>query len=251
MNKIEIIPIKISGDISVGKALDVIILQAIKENGQSLHDGDILVVAQKIVSKAEGRVVDLDNVKPSEAALQIAREQHKSPRVVEIILQESRKIIKARNGIIITETNHGLVCANSGVDQSNVRGRSLASLLPVNPDKSATSLSESIRESTGKDIGVIITDTFGRPFRMGQTNVAIGISRVEPIKNYIGTRDLYGRKLKVTEIAIADEIASAAELVMGKSDGIPVALVRGFKYTKSKKASGSALIRPKEADLFR
>ncbi|HZT34799.1 MAG TPA: coenzyme F420-0:L-glutamate ligase, partial [Nitrososphaera sp.] len=153
-------------------------------------------------------------------------------------------------GIIITETLHGFVCANSGIDQSNVEGDS-AVLLPENPDASARALRAFIKEAEGVTVAVIITDTFGRAFRMGQTNVAIGVAGLEPIKSYIGSKDMFGRRLKVTEIAVADEIASASELVMGKAEGIPIAIVRGYTYAAKERASGRSLLRPENEDLFR
>jgi coenzyme F420-0:L-glutamate ligase/coenzyme F420-1:gamma-L-glutamate ligase len=180
----------------------------------------------------------------------MAKEHDKDPRVMELILKESIQILRAKNGIIISETKHGFVCANAGVDQSNVEG-DMAVLLPVAPDESASRIQDAVKKKIGKEIAVIITDTFGRTFRNGQTNVAIGIAGINPIKSYIGTYDMYGRKLRVTEIAVADEIASAAELVMGKAEGTPVAIVRGYIFEKASKTSVKLLLRAKERDLFR
>jgi coenzyme F420-0:L-glutamate ligase/coenzyme F420-1:gamma-L-glutamate ligase len=215
-----------------------------------IQDGDILVVTHKIVSKAEGRIVDLASIKPSTKAISMAKEHDKDPRIMELILMESTQILRAKNGIIISETKHGFVCANAGVDQSNVEGDT-AVLLPVAPDESAGRIQEAVKKKIGKEIAVIITDTFGRSFRNGQTNVAIGVAGINPIKSYIGTYDMYGRKLRVTEIAVADEIASAAELVMGKAEGMPVAIVRGYIFEKASKTSVKSLLRAKERDLFR
>ncbi len=244
---IQIIPVRISADIRPHDELDVIIIEAA---GQEIQNGDVLVVAHKIVSKAEGRLVSLANVKPSDKALRMAKEHGKDPRIMELILEESVQILRAKDGIIISETKHGLVCANAGVDQSNVEGDS-AVLLPVDPDRSASRLKDAVKKKAGKEIAVVITDTFGRPFREGQTNVAIGVAGINPIKSYVGSRDVYGRKLRVSEIAVVDEIASAAELVMGKAEGVPVAIVRGYKFEKTAKSSAKALQRPKERDLFR
>lgn len=243
-----IIPVKIAGDIRLSDRLDIVIEKALGENSIDLRGGDILVVAQKIVSKAEGRVIDLDTIRPSAKARRLAVALDKEPRIVELILRESREIVRVQNGIIITETRHGFVCANSGVDQSNLSAAG-AVLLPIDPDKSARRLRRHFLQS-GRDIAVIITDTFGRPFREGQVNVAIGVAGIRPIKSYIGKKDMFGKKLHVTEIAVADEIASAAELVMGKSGGMPVAIVRGYRYEKAE-SSSRPLVRKKKNDLFR
>jgi coenzyme F420-0:L-glutamate ligase/coenzyme F420-1:gamma-L-glutamate ligase len=244
---IQIIPVRISANIRLHDELDVIILEAA---GQEIQNGDVLVVAHKIVSKAEGRVVNLADIKPSPKAIKMAKEHSKDPRVMELILKESVQILRAKDGIIVSETKHGLVCANAGVDQSNVEGDA-AVLLPVDPDRSANRLRDAVKVKAGKEIAVVITDTFGRPFREGQTNVAIGVAGLSPIKSYIGSRDMYGRKLRVSEIAIADEIASAAELVMGKAESIPVAIIRGYKFEKAAKSSAKSLQRLRERDLFR
>jgi coenzyme F420-0:L-glutamate ligase/coenzyme F420-1:gamma-L-glutamate ligase len=227
-----------------------VILEAIADSQIEIQNDDILVVTHKIVSKAEGRIVDLARIKPSTKAIRMAKEHDKDPRVMELILKESIQILRAKNGIIISETKHGFVCANAGVDQSNVKG-DMAVLLPVAPDESASRIQDAVKKKIGKEIAVIITDTFGRTFRNAQTNVAIGIAGINPIKSYIGTYDMYGRKLRVTEIAVADEIASAAELVMGKAEGTPVAIVRGYSFEKASKTSVKSLLRAKERDLFR
>jgi len=247
---IQIVPVKIIADVTPQDKLDEIIHEALRQNLLEVQDGDIFVVAQKIVSKAEGRIVELANVKPSSKAQKLAREHGKDQRVMELILQESIHILRSQSGVIVSETRHGFVCANAGVDQSNVQA-GMAILLPIDPDRSAYKLKDAVKKRLGKDVAVIITDTFGRPFRNGQTNVAIGVAGMNPIKSYIGSRDMHGRELKVTEIAIADEIASAAELVMGKAIGIPVALVRGVEFERIQKSSIKSIIRPKEKDLFR
>ena len=246
---ISIIPIRIKGDVDHGDDLVELILSSLKKERQKLHNNDIIVIAQKIVSKVEGRVVPLSNVKPSKPAYSIASKYGKDPRVVELILQESKDIVKMERGIIIVETRHGFVCANAGVDQSNVKG-GYVSLLPHNPDRSADKIRGAIMKRTGKRVSVLITDTFGRPFREGQVNVAIGISGLEPIRDYRGVKDMFGRKLKVTEIAVADEIAGAAELVMGKLNRTPVAIIRGFRYN-NEKGSARQLTRNRRKDLFR
>jgi coenzyme F420-0:L-glutamate ligase/coenzyme F420-1:gamma-L-glutamate ligase len=244
---IQIIPVRISAGVSPHDELDVLILEAA---GREIQNGDVIVVAHKIVSKAEGRIVSLADVKPSNKAIRMAKEYGKDPHIMELILKESVKILRAKNGIIVSETRQGLVCANAGVDQSNVEGDS-AVLLPVDPDRSASRLKDAVKKKTGKEIAVVITDTFGRPFREGQMNVAIGVAGMSPIKSYIGSRDMYGRKLRVSEIAVADEIASAAELAMGKAQGVPVVIIRGYKFEKAKKSSAKSLQRSRERDLFR
>jgi coenzyme F420-0:L-glutamate ligase / coenzyme F420-1:gamma-L-glutamate ligase len=253
VKKIEIIPIPLTKDIKPHDRLDVLILKAIKASQKNLVDNDILVIAHKIISKAEGRIVNLMDVKPSPRSNNIARENGKDARIIEIILDESKEIVRLSNGIIITETRHGFICANAGVDQSNVEDSfNNAILLPIDADKSARKIRQFFKRRTGKEIAIIISDTFGRPFREGQTNVAIGIAGMEAIKSYIGLADMYGKRLRVTEIAIADEIASAAELAMGKAARVPAVIIRGYNYQSTEKKSQiSSLIRPKKQDLFR
>lgn len=242
---ITVIPVKLDKDIEAGDNIGSLIA----ESAGDIRTGDILVVAQKIVSKSEGQLVYLKDVKPSPKAKSLAGKLGKDPRLVELILSESVSVVRARNGVIITETKHGFVCANSGVDQSNLAHDDAAVLLPKDPDRSARILQRNIKQKTGASVAVLITDTFGRPFRNGQANIAIGSASIKPIKSYIGKKDMFGRKLQVTEIAIADEIASAAELVMGKSAGIPAAIIRGYEFVKS--GTAKDLIRPKKQDLFR
>lgn len=248
---IHVVPIKISAAIKPGDDLGAIIIEAVAANGEQFLDGDILLVAQKIVSKSEGRVIDLRRIRPSKKANILAREHGKDPRLAELILRESTNILKARSGIIVSETKHGFVCANAGVDQSNTEDGESAVLLPLDPDLSASRLRKTLTKKTRAKVAVLITDTFGRPFRIGQTNVAIGVAGIKPIRSYIGEQDMYGRKLRVTEIAVADELASAAELAMGKSERVPVVIVRGYEFENSESASIKQLIRSKENDLFR
>lgn len=251
-SRIEIIPIPVVPDIKAGDKLDLIILESMSNANEFLSKGDIVVVAQKVISKAEGRLIDLKLVNPSGKSLQIAKQNDKDPRLIELILNESVDILRMARGIIIVETKRGLICANAGVDQSNVENSNhYATLLPEDADLSARELRHSFKRKTGIDVAVVITDTFGRPFREGQINVAIGIAGIQPIKSYIGTMDMYGKKLKVTEIAVVDEIASAAELQMGKSERIPVVIIRGYLYQMVENSSLSQLLRSKEKDLFR
>jgi coenzyme F420-0:L-glutamate ligase/coenzyme F420-1:gamma-L-glutamate ligase len=227
-----------------------IILEAARRQGTELEEGDIVVVTQKIVSKSEGRILDLSRIVPSSFALHVAKQTGRDPRHVEVILRESKRIVKMQDQHLIVETRHGFVCANGGVDKSNIEGEKYVSILPVNPDESARAIRAAIKRLSGVDVAVIISDTFGRPWRMGHVNVAIGVSGMKPIIDYRGLRDMFNLVLTVTVMAVADEIASAAELVMNKSDGVPVAIVRGYPYRKEE-GKGVELIRPAELDLFR
>jgi coenzyme F420-0:L-glutamate ligase / coenzyme F420-1:gamma-L-glutamate ligase len=246
-----IIPVKGIPDVESGDNLGEIIVTRLKEQGAEFQEGDIVVVSQKIVSKAEGRIVNLSKVTPSSFASFVGKEAGKDPRQVEVILRETRKIVRMKAGHLITETKHGFICANAGVDASNVaRGKDAVTLLPMDPDDSADRIGKTIRKLTGKRVPVIVTDTFGRAWRMGQVNFAIEVSGMKPIHDYKGTRDMYRHTLHVTEIAVADELASAGELVMNKSDKVPVAIVRGYTYRRGK-GTGKNLLRPEELDLFR
>ncbi|MFB1007337.1 MAG: coenzyme F420-0:L-glutamate ligase, partial [Nitrosopumilus sp.] len=206
----QIIPIPIEKEITVDDDLSKLIL-----NSGDILDGDVLVIAQKIISKQEGRMIELSTVSPSLLAQGISSQYNKDPALVELILSESKRIVRLKNGLIIVETNGGFICANAGIDESNVID-GFATLLPLNSDKSAEIIRTNILNKTGKNVAVVISDTFGRPFRMGQTNCAIGISGLNPILDYAGTLDSFKRILHITAIAIADELSSAAELVIGK-----------------------------------
>ena len=240
----QIIPLSIGKEITSTDDISDLILES-----SDIHNGDILVVAQKIISKQEGRIVKLSELTPSLLAEGIASQYQKDPRVVELILSETKRIVRMNNGIIIVETNNGLICANAGVDESNVQD-GFATMLPTNSDKSAQTIRNKIKEKTGKNIAVIISDTFGRPFRMGQTNCAIGIAGLNPILDYEGTEDTFGKVLRVTEIAVADELSSAAELVMGKILKCPVAIIRDYSFNPGEHLIDD-LIRPETEDLFR
>ena len=249
-SNVEIISILISDDIWEGDDIGNLILKSIKENKQSLKENDVIVITHKIVSKSEGRTIDLTKIIPSEESKKISSRTGKDPKLVELIISQSNEIIRIQREIIITETKHGFVCANSGIDISNVGKSNHVVLLPVDPDKSAREIRNYIKSRTTINVAVIISDTFGRPFRKGQVNVAIGVAGIDPIKSYIGDSDMYGNILRVTEIAIADEIASAAELVMGKSLRVPVTIVRGYDFS-SHNDSISKVTRAKKDDLFR
>jgi coenzyme F420-0:L-glutamate ligase/coenzyme F420-1:gamma-L-glutamate ligase len=226
------------------------IVKAAAEDGLQIEARDVLVVAQKIVSKAEGKEVSLKSVSPSTFSKALSRITGKDPRHLEVILGETESVVRMRDAHLIVETHHGFVCANAGVDKSNVENKNSVTLLPADPDKSAREIRNRIRELTGADVGVIVSDTFGRAWRIGQVDVAIGVDGMNPVADYRGRKDMFGHPLNVTQIAVADELASAAELIMKKSDGVPVAIVRGFEYPRGK-GSAKDLVRPREQDLFR
>jgi len=237
--------------IKEGDDLARLICSAADQQGTPIQDGDIIVITHVVVSRAEGNVVDLDKIVPSDFAKAFAQEFNKDPALVEVILRESKSVVRMGDGKLITETNHGFICANSGVDRSNVPGIRKVALLPENPDRSARRIRQRIKRLTGKDVAVIISDTHGRPLRNGEINVAIGVSGINPIRDRRGEKDLFGYVLRVKRMAIADELCSAAELVIGQaSEAIPVAIIRGYAYPKSEKAKATALIRPKEKELF-
>jgi len=235
--------------VATGAALPALIIAAVRQAAVEIRDGDVFVVAQKVVSKAEGCVVALNSVTPSAPASEWAEANNKDARVVEVVLRESRRLVRRQRGVMICETHHGFICANAGVDASNVPPGFVVTL-PVDPDASARHLQAALEAAFGVRLAVIVSDTFGRPWREGIVNVAIGVAGIAPIVDYRGKPDSFGQLLRVTTIAIADEIASAAELVMGKADGIPVAVARGFAY-EARPASGKELIRAAENDLFR
>jgi coenzyme F420-0:L-glutamate ligase/coenzyme F420-1:gamma-L-glutamate ligase len=226
------------------------IVEAAREEGVRIENRDIIVIAQKIVSKAEGHLVSLNSVKPSAQAEKLAKTTGKDPRHVEVILKETARVVRNSGPHLIMETHHGFVCANAGVDKSNVPESDALITLPADPDKSAETIRNRIMELTGAQVGVIISDTFGRAWRIGQVNVAIGVAGVQPIIDYRGSKDMFGYVLNVTQMAVADELASAAELVMRKSTGIPVVIIRGFECILGS-GSGKELLRPREEDLFR
>jgi coenzyme F420-0:L-glutamate ligase/coenzyme F420-1:gamma-L-glutamate ligase len=236
-------------EIGPGDDLARLITDAVRAQDFPIVSGDILVIAQKIVSKAEGQIVQLDSITPSERAAAWAKEWGKDARVIELVLRESKRIARMERGIVIAETRHGFVCANAGVDVSNAP-EGTAILLPADPDGSARALQMRLGEEFGAGIGIVISDTFGRPWREGLVNVALGVAGVAPLIDYRGERDANGKLLQATIIALADELASAAELVMGKSERVPVVIIRGLR-TKAPSGSGRDLIRPAEMDLFR
>jgi coenzyme F420-0:L-glutamate ligase/coenzyme F420-1:gamma-L-glutamate ligase len=252
MNTIQIIPIENLPKIRKGDNLSALICDAAEKQNTPIRDNDILVITHTAVSKAEGNIVNLDKVLPSTTAKEIAQKTGKDPALVEVILQESKEIVRIGDGNLITETRHGFVCANAGVDRSNVEGERNVIPLPKNPDVSAEKIRHEIKKLTGCEVAVIVSDTNGRPLRMGEINVAIGVAGIKPIRDRRGEKDLFGYVLRVKQTAIADELASTAELVIGQAnEGIPAALIRGYNYPKAENARATELVRPKEKDLFR
>ncbi len=222
-------------------------LAALVVERAQLEDDDVLVIAQKAVSKAEGRIVELDGIDASERAVQIAAGE-RDPREIEVILREAKRVVRERGPLVITETQHGFICASAGVDHSNAPGPGQLVLLPVDPDASARRIRERVAELTSKRVGVVVTDSFGRPFRQGTTDVAIGVAGFEPILDLRGTKDRIGYELRASRTAIADEIAGAADLARGKAEGVPAVIVRGL--TLRGDGSGQDIVIEPELDLF-
>ena len=249
MKRLELIGLEGISEVVSGDSVGQLICAACAREGIALSDDDVLVIAQKIVSKAEGQLVDLAQVQPSARAVELARQLDKEPALVEVILNESRGIVRSGGRALVVETHHGFICANAGVDQSNV-GKNHVALLPKDPDGSARRIREEIRKQTGKQPAVIISDSFGRPWRVGTVDIAVGIAGMKAIKDERGLHDRHGYQLKAAVAAIADEIAAAAELVMGKRDGVPVVVVRGCE-TEKEAGTAKDLLRPIAEDLFR
>jgi coenzyme F420-0:L-glutamate ligase/coenzyme F420-1:gamma-L-glutamate ligase len=240
--------------IKSGDDLAKIIVETAGQNGFWFEDGDVLVVAQKIFSKAEGRVIKLRDVKASRRAQRLAKTVGKDPRFVELVLRETKKVLKASPEVLLVEDVRGLVCINAGIDKSNVQGRGKFALLPENPDRSAEECRRRIQQFTGKEVAVVICDTYSRPFRRGQVNFAIGIAGINPFRDYRGKKDLFGQILKVKNVAAADEIVAAAELVMGQGDEArPVVILRGLDESVVLREKGKIeeLFISKKEDLFR
>jgi coenzyme F420-0:L-glutamate ligase/coenzyme F420-1:gamma-L-glutamate ligase len=244
---VENLPLITKGD-NIGR----LICEAAEKQNTPIQEDDIIVITHVAVSKAEGSVVNLDEIVPSEKAIEIARIVDKDPAMVEVILRETKEIVRIGPNSLIIETKNGIVSANAGVDRSNVKGERNVALLPQNPDASAQTIRKEIKKLTGCTVAVIISDTHGRPLRMGEINVTIGIAGIKPIRDRRGEKDLFGYVLRIKQTCIADELASAAELVIGQAaEGIPAAIIRGYKYQKSEIALAKELTRPKEKDLFR
>ncbi len=243
------IPVLGLRDVFAGDSIADLIVDALALGGMRLHDGDVMVVKHKIVSKAEDRKVVLDSVKPLAAARKFAAQNGVDPRVVELALREAKRVVR-RKHVLITETQHGLVCANSGVDVSNVDGGKTAVLLPEDADRSAAKIHRQLKKRTGLHVPVIIADSFGRPWREGLCEAAIGVAGMKVIHDYRGQRDGYGYKMHATEEAVADELACVAGLVCGKDTRIPACIIRGYSYRRGQ-GSARQLVRPAERDLFR
>ena len=249
--KVEVIGVKGLPIIKEGDDLAGLVVESAKEQGEPLQDGDIVALSHVIVSRAEGRTVDLSKVEPSPVAERFAALTGKDPRLVETILRDSRAVRRMTPGVLITETRQGFVCANAGVDKSNVPGEDVVALLPEDPDDSARRFRARVRELSGVEVAAIVCDTHGRGHRDGEVNVAVGASGMEVIRDRRGEHDLFGYELKVKRTAIADELAAAAELVIGQADeGVPVAIIRGYPYDLSESSSALELVRPREKDLF-
>lgn len=248
---VTIVPVRGIAEIHPGDDLVAEILRAIAAEGGRLEAGDVLAVAQKVVSKAEGRLRRLDDIVPGPQAVRMAEEwPEKDARTLQAVLDESRRIVRWERGILITETHHGFVCANAGVDRSNAGAPDTIVLLPTDPDASAARLRDAVRVAAGVEIAVVITDTFGRAWREGHVNVAIGIAGLPALERYMGQVDPEGYELRVTEMAIADEVAAASELVQRKLDRCPVAIVRGLEIGEASERART-YVRPAERDLFR
>ena len=247
MKGLEVLGIEGFPEVRPGDELDRMVPAVVAGD---LRSGDVLVVTHKIVSKAEGRLVDLGTVEPSALAKGYATRYGKDPRQIEVVFRESRRIVRMDRGIVISETHHGFVCANAGVDASNVPGDDIVCLLPIDPDASATRLRDALARDPGIEVSVIISDSFGRAWRHGITDVAIGVAGMDPVADYRGLEDPHGYPMEASVLAVADELAAAAELVMGKTDGIPISIVRGYTYSPAS-GSGRDLLMPPERDMFR
>jgi len=252
LNHVEVIAVENLPLIKKGDDIAELIWKAAQKQNIPIQENDIIVVTHVAVSKAEGNVVNLDEVTPSPKAMEIAKKVGKDPAMVEVILRETKEIVRIGNNSLITETKHGIVCANAGVDRSNIEGERNVALLPANPDVSAQGIRRRTRQLSGCNVAVIVSDTHGRPLRMGEINVAIGVAGIKPIRDRRGEKDLFGYTLRIKQTCIGDELASAAELVIGQaSEGIPVAIVRGYSFKPAENSSAKELSRPKEMDLFR
>lgn len=251
MDNIKIFPVTGLPIIKEGNDLGELVYHAAVKEGSHIEEGDVIVVTHVVVSRAEGNIINLDTVTPSEFAKRFAAQYDKDPAMVEVVLREAKSIVRMGEGHIIAETRHGYICANAGVDRSNIPGERYVAPLPKDPDESARRIRSRIRELTGKTVAVIVSDTHGRALRNGEINVAVGVAGIKPIRDRRGETDLFGYVLRVKQTAVADELASAAELVIGQAnEGIPVAIIRGYHYQKTEETTAKDLVRPKEKSLF-
>ena len=252
MDAVRVIAIENLPLIKKGDNIAKLVVNAAKSQGTPIQENDVVVITHVAVSKAEGNVINLDEVNPSERSKEIAQKTNKDPALVEVILRETKEIVRISQNSIITETKSGIICANAGVDRSNVSGDRNVVPLPKDPNASAQNMRQEIRRLTNINVAVIISDTHGRPFRMGEINVAVGVAGMKPIRDRRGEKDLFGYVLQVKQTCIGDELASAAELVIGQaSEGIPAAIIRGYKYQTAENVTARDLTRPKEKDMFR
>ncbi|PKB63987.1 MAG: coenzyme F420-0:L-glutamate ligase [SAR202 cluster bacterium Io17-Chloro-G2] len=249
--EVRVIGIEGVPEIQPNDDLGGMLVDACHGQGTPLESGDVLVVTQKVISKAEGRVINLEGIEPSALALQISEGHRRDPRHTEMILRESRRIVRMDRGNIISETHHGFNCANAGIDASNIPGSDTICLLPVDSDASARVIKQVVKDRTGVDVAVIVSDTFGRPWRNAAANVAIGVAGMNPLLSYVGQEDVHGNMMYTTVIAVADELAATSELVTGKLLRVPAAIVRGYPYEPMEDASIQALVRDPDKDLFR
>ncbi|PKB81317.1 MAG: coenzyme F420-0:L-glutamate ligase [SAR202 cluster bacterium Io17-Chloro-G9] len=238
-------------EVQPGDDLGGMLVDACQAQGTPLGSGDVLVVTQKVVSKAEGRVISLEGIEPSALAIQISEGHRRDPRHTEMILRESRRVVRMDRGNIISETHHGFNCANAGIDASNIPGSDTICLLPVDSDASARAIRQTVKDRTGADVAVIVSDTFGRPWRNAAANVAIGVAGMNPLLSYVGQEDVHGNMMYTTVIAVADELAATSELVTGKLLRVPAAIVRGYPYEPMEDASIQALVRDPDKHMFR
>jgi coenzyme F420-0:L-glutamate ligase/coenzyme F420-1:gamma-L-glutamate ligase len=248
--ELRILPVPFAGEVRTGDSLPDALFAAFRTRRLSFQPGDILILKHKIVSKSEGRIVELKSIQPSPASIAWAKQYGLDPRVIELALREARSVIRQKNGVLITETHHGFLCANTGIDVSNVDGGSHAVLLPENPDRSASKIRNAIKKRTGLSIPVLITDSFGRPWREGLVDHCIGISGMKALRDDRGQKDPHGYKLHASIEAVADELAAAAGLVCGKLNRTPACIIRGFHYDPGPGRTRD-LLRPAATDLFR
>ncbi|CAI8051269.1 Coenzyme F420:L-glutamate ligase [Geodia barretti] len=251
LNEVRIIGVGGMPEFGPGDDLAGLMIDAAAAQGTPIEAGDILVVTQKVISKVEGKVMTFEGVEPSALAITITEGHRRDPRHTEMILRESVRIVRMDRGVIIAETKHGFYCANAGIDASNIPGNNTIALLPDDSDVSAQSIREAVRQRLGVDVAVIVSDTFGRPWRNGAANVAIGVAGMDPLLDYVGALDAHGNVLHTTQIAVADELAAAAELVTGKALGIPVTIIRDYEFETLEGATIQRLLRTGERDLFR
>jgi len=248
--QVSAIPVLGLPEIVVDDDLGALIVGRCEATAIDLLDGDLVVVAQKVVSKAEGAIRVIAYQVPSPEAIELAGTLGKDPRIVQIVLDQSRRVVRAVPGVLIVETVHGFICANAGVDQSNIELDGVVTILPVDSDRSAREIRDRLRELTGCEVGVLVSDTFNRPWREGSTNVAIGVAGFDPLRDLRGSNDDFDREMTTSTVSLADEVASTAQLVMGESGRVPVALVRGVDWIPGE-YSADRLLRPAERDLFR